>query len=236
MATSVILLAYKEAENLNVLLPKIKMEIEKCETDYEIVVIDTAEPLDNTDEVCEKWGACYINQEEPGFGGAFRTGIKYANKEKFLIMDADGSHPTDKIPAIYRKFVDENCDVVIGSRYVEGGVTNDAFTSQIMSHLLNFCFRLVIGIDAKDISTDYRMYRTADLKQVKLECRNYDVLEEELLKLKLNKQGYHLKVGEVPITFQKRMFGESKRQLIKYIISFIKTLFMLMGIRLKRVL
>ncbi len=229
-------MAYKEAENLNILLPKIKMEIEKCETDYEIVVIDSTEPLDNTAEVCEKWGARYINQEEPSFGGAFRTGIKYANKEKFLIMDADGSHPTDRIPAIYHKFVEENCDVVIGSRYVEGGVTNDVFTSQVMSHILNFCYRIVLGIDAKDISTDYRMYRTADLKKVKLECWNFDVVEEVLLKLKLNKSECDLKVREVPIIFQKRMFGESKRQLVKFIISFIKTLFMLMGMRLKRVL
>ncbi len=229
-------MAYKEAENLNILLPKIKMEIEKCETDYEIVVIDSTEPLDNTAEVCEKWGARYINQEEPSFGGAFRTGIKYANKEKFLIMDADGSHPTDRIPAIYHKFVEENCDVVIGSRYVEGGVTNDVFTSQVMSHILNFCYRIVLGIDAKDISTDYRMYRTADLKKVKLECWNFDVVEEVLLKLKLNKSECDLKAREVPIIFQKRMFGESKRQLVKFIISFIKTLFMLMGMRLKRVL
>jgi dolichol-phosphate mannosyltransferase len=236
MATSIVLLAYKEAENLNILLPKIKMEIEKCETDYEIVVIDSTEPLDNTAEVCEKWGARYINQEEPSFGGAFRTGIKYANKEKFLIMDADGSHPTDRIPAIYHKFVEENCDVVIGSRYVEGGVTNDVFTSQVMSHILNFCYRIVLGIDAKDISTDYRMYRTADLKKVKLECWNFDVVEEVLLKLKLNKSECDLKAREVPIIFQKRMFGESKRQLVKFIISFIKTLFMLMGMRLKRVL
>ena len=140
------------------------MEIEKCETDYEMVVIDSTEPLDNTAEVCEKWGARYINQEEPSFGGAFRTGIKYANKEKFLIMDANGSHPTDRIPAIYHKFVEENCDVVIGSRYVEVDVTNDVFTSQVMNHMLNFCYRIVLGIDAKDISTEYRMYRTADLK------------------------------------------------------------------------
>lgn len=62
------------------------------------------------------------------------------------------------------------------------------------------------------------------------------MVEEVLLKLKLNKPDCDLKVREVPIIFQKRMFGESKRQLVKFIISFIKTLFMLMGMRLKRVL
>ena len=93
MGISVVLLAYKEEENLRVLLPQIIEEVEKCNEEYEILVVDTAKPLDNTKGVCQEYGARYINQEEPGFGGAFRTASKYANKSKFLIMESDGSHP-----------------------------------------------------------------------------------------------------------------------------------------------
>lgn len=201
--------------------------------EYEILVIDTEKPLDNTEAVCKEHGAKYINQEYPGFGGAFRTAIKYADKDKFLIMDSDGSHPPKNIPEIHAKFVNEKCDVVIGSRQVEGGVTNDAKSSIVMSHMLNFAFRVCLGLDAKDLSTDYRMYHTEQLKQVELECENYDVLEEVLLKLKLNKADKKLKFGEVPINFQKRLYGESKRQLVKFIISYIKTLIRLIIIRIK---
>ena len=221
MAINVVLLAYKEEENLRVLLPQIKEQVEKCGEEYEILVIDTEKALDNTEAVCKEYGAKYINQEYTGFGGAFRTAIKYANKDKFLIMDSDGSHPPKNIPEIYEKFVNEKCDVVIGSRYVKGGVTNDAKSSIIMSHMLNFAFRVCLGLNAKDLSTDYRMYHTEQLKQVELECENYDVLEEVLLKLKLNKADKKLKFGEVPINFQKRLYGESKRQLLKFIISYI---------------
>ena len=233
MAINVVLLAYKEEENLKVLLPQIKEQVEKCGEEYEILVIDTEKALDNTEVVCKEHGAKYINQEYPGFGGAFRTAIKYADKDKFLIMDSDGSHPPKNIPEIHAKFVNEKCDVVIGSRYVEGGVTNDAKSSIIMSHLLNFAFRVCLGLNAKDLSTDYRMYHTEQLKQVELECENYDVLEEVLLKLKLNKPDKNLKFGEVPINFQKRLYGESKRQLLKFIISYIKTLIRLIMIRIK---
>ncbi len=232
MGISVVLLAYKEEENLRVLLPRIIKQVEKCKEEYEILVIDTAKPLDHTKDVCQTFGARYINQEEPGFGGAFRTAIKYAQKEKFLIMDSDGSHPPENIPAIHRMFVEQKCDVVIGSRYVKGGVTNDAKSSQIMSHMLNFAFRICLGLNANDLSTDYRMYHTKQLKKVRLTCENYDVLEEVLLRLKLNKPDKHLKIGEVPINFQKRMYGESKRQLLKFIISYIKTLFRLIGVRI----
>ena len=106
----------------------------KTGEEFEILVIDTAEPLDNTKGVCEEFGARYINQEEPAFAGAFKTGIKYAEKDKFLILDSDGSHNPKYIPDLYKKFVDDKCDVVIGSRYVEGGKTNDAKSSIVLSH------------------------------------------------------------------------------------------------------
>ena len=118
MGISVVLLAYKEEENLRVLLPEIIEEVKKCGEEYEILVIDTEKPLDNTEGVCQKYGARYINQKYPGFGGAFRTGIEEAGKDKFLILDSDGSHPPKYIPQIHKKFVEENCDVVfsLGSR------------------------------------------------------------------------------------------------------------------------
>lgn len=222
MGISTVLLAYKEAENLKVLLPKIKEMLDSLPEPYEILVIDTKETLDNTPEVCKEFGARYINQEYPGFGGAFKTGIKYAEMDKFLILDSDGSHDPKYIPAIYKKFTEENCDLVIGSRYTEGGETNDAKSSIIMSHILNAFFRVCLGIKAKDISTDYRLYHTAQLKNVELENVNYDVLQEVLLRMKQNKPD--LKIGEVPISFQKRLYGESKRRLIPFIIGYMKSL------------
>ena len=224
MGISVILLAYKEEENLKVLLPQIIDNVKKTGEEYEILVIDTAEPLDDTEGVCKTFGARYINQEEPAFGGAFKTGIKYAEMDKFLILDSDGSHNPKYIPAIYEKFTKENCDVVIGSRYVEGGKTNDAKSSIVMSHILNGMFRLFLGIKAKDISTDCRMYHKKKKKKVSLTCRNYDVLQEVLLRLRLKKENKKLKIGEVPIEFDKRIYGESKRRLLPFIMSYIKTL------------
>lgn len=231
MAISTVLLAYKEAENLKMLLPKIKKELDTLPEEYEIIVVDTAQKTDNTDEVCAQFGAKYVNQRYDGFGGAFRTGIECAAFDKFLIMDSDGSHNPIYIPDIYRKMT-EKVDLVIGSRYTKGGKTNDSVTSVVMSKCLNTVFRLIFGIKAKDISTDYRMYRTAQLKKVSLECKNYDVLQEVLIKLKKQKKSFC--IAEVPITFNKRVYGESKRKLLPFIVSYLKTLFRLIPYRFSK--
>lgn len=229
MGISFALLAYKEEENLKVLLPKIKKVAEEIGEEFEILVIDTQKPLDNTQDVCQANGAVYINQEEPHFGGALRTAIKHASMDKFMIMDSDGSHDPSMIPSIYARFMDD-ADIVIGSRYVKGGVSNDSAASKVMSKILNTFFRVAIGIKAKDISTDFRMYHTEQIKNVSLYCENYDILQEILLKLKINKK--NLNIQEVPIEFNKRMFGESKRSLLKFIFSYIKTIVKLLALRI----
>ncbi|MBQ8928284.1 MAG: glycosyltransferase [Oscillospiraceae bacterium] len=232
MLISVVLLAYKEAENLEVLLPQIKEILQKERAQFELLIIDTEQKLDNTDEVCARHGARYVNQRYPHFGGAFRTGIEEARGDVFLILDSDGSHDPKFIPSMLAAFGDgRGVDVVIGSRYTKGGVTHDDRTSILMSRLLNGTFRLVLGIRARDVSTDFRLYKTAYLKEVQLSCENYDVLEEVLLLMRLKHRD--LVIREVPITFNKRMFGESKRRLLPFILSYIRTLFRLLCLRIR---
>ena len=233
---SMVLLSYEEEENLRVYLPQIKEKLNECGEPYEIIVVDSKEPLDNTREVCEENGVRYVNQENTGFGDAYRTGIRSAEYQKFFIMDSDGSHKPKYIPDIYNIFMNEHADVAIGSRYIEGGVSNDSTTSQILSRVLNKMFVLVLGIHAKDLSTDFRLYHTSRLKEIEpyLTCIHYEIVQEILLKLKINKssKGEKLKVVETPIIFDKRLTGESKRQPFAFAVSYTKNFFYLSGLRL----
>lgn len=235
MAISVVLLAYKEGENLKVLLPKIHEYMRVTGEEYEVLVVDSARPLDDTREVCAVNDAVYIPQEEPHYGGAFRTGIKYAKYDKLQTLDADGSHNPSVLPEIYREFMKGN-DIVIGSRYIKGGITHDAKSSILMSHILNGVMRICIGVRTRDISTAFRLYDATLLKKITLKGENYDVLQEVILKMKIEKkkQGKgSLRIGEVPIEFEKRMFGESKRSLIKFIFSYAGTLCRLIVLRFR---
>ena len=209
---SMVLLSYEEEENLRVYLPQIKEKLNECGEPYEIIVVDSKEPLDNTKEVCEENGVRYVNQENTGFGDAYRTGIRSAEYQKFFIMDSDGSHKPKYIPDIYNIFMNEHADVAIGSRYIEGGVSNDSTTSQILSR------------------------HTSRLKEIEpyLTCIHYEIVQEILLKLKINKssKGEKLKVVETPIIFDKRLTGESKRQPFAFAVSYTKNFFYLSGLRL----
>lgn len=227
----IVLLVYEEAENLKWILPQILENIRKTGEDFNILVVDSEKSSDNSREICEQFQVRYVRQESPGFGGAYRTAIQYATGESLLILDSDGQHSPQDIPKLVAMYDHGAYDIVIGSRYVKGGNTNENIVSIAMSRILNFIFRLCLGIKAYDISTNFRIYNLKQLKQCELECINFDVLQEILLKMKLNHPG--LKIGEVPIALNHRAYGESKRKWLTFIMSYGKSLLKLTGLRIK---
>ena len=93
---SIVILAYGEEENFRQLLPKVRRYMSRIEIRYEMIVIDAAKPVDDSQNVCRVNQAKYINQKYPGFGGALITGVEEAGGTYILTMDGDGSHdPAD---------------------------------------------------------------------------------------------------------------------------------------------
>lgn len=229
MKLSVLLPSYNEAENLNRLLPQIKENLDKEENlEYEILVVDSIEKTDNTKEVCEENNVKYFNRENGNnYGDAIRTGIAKAQNDYLLIMDADGSHSPNELPKLIKNC--EDYDLTIGSRYIKNGKTENNFILIFMSWVVNIAYRLCLKIKVKDISNSLRIYKAKDIKSIKLESDNFDIVEEILIKLCLNNNEY--KIREVPITFEKRKQGKSKRKLMKFIFSYIKTMKRLIKIR-----
>jgi len=187
----------------------------------EILVVDTIQPLDNTPEVCLMYGARYINRTGGNsFGDAVRSGIKEAHGISILFMDADGSHHPEFIPYLYQHR--ETYDIVIASRYIDGGCTENAKLLVFMSRVINIIYSLVLNLQCKDVSNSFKLYRAALLKEEEFHSNNFDIVEEILYKIK--KRNSNLKILEVPFTFKKRMFGETKRNLPLFAISYILTL------------
>ncbi|MDO5555868.1 MAG: glycosyltransferase [Clostridia bacterium] len=222
MNLSVIIPSYNEAENLKNLIPKIKENLEQLkELEYEILIIDTMEKTDNTDEICAENSVNYFNRENgDNYGDAIRTGISKAKNDYLLIMDADGSHSPNELYKLINNC--EKYDLTIGSRYIKDGKTENNFILIIMSWIVNIAYRMFLKVKVKDISNSLRVYKAEDIKKLKLETDNFDIVEEILVKLCLYNKDY--KIREVPIVFEKRKNGKSKRKLGKFILSYIATM------------
>ncbi|MDR2692664.1 MAG: glycosyltransferase [Chitinispirillales bacterium] len=229
MSVSVILPAYREGESLAELLPRIKNALSGIGQPYEILVVDTVTKTDNTDEVCRINGCIYIKRKNGNnYGDAIRTGIDSVVNKYTVVMDADGSHNPDDIAGFYAE-MKNGYDMIIGSRYINGGNSHNGIVLKMMSYILNITYRIFFGIKAKDISNSFRMYKTEQLKQLSLDCDNFDIVEEIIIKLSKNVSSF--KLLEVPVFFDKRKYGESKRNLVKFMFSYVTTIMRLMRIK-----
>lgn len=216
--------SYLEEENLRLILPRLHGVLTKLDCSYEILVVDTVAPLDNTLDACVQNSVKYVSRTGGNsFGDAVRTGISEARGDFLLLMDADGSHPPEFIPNLYRYA--EQYDVVIASRYIEGGYTENTWALVFMSKVLNMIYSLVLDLQCKDVSNSFKIYKGDLVRQLHLYCDNFDIVEEILYKL--SKQNKGVTIKEIPFSFKKRMFGKTKRNLFVFMFSYLFTLWKL---------
>jgi dolichol-phosphate mannosyltransferase len=218
---SVVLPAYREAENLRNLLPKIRQVLDVQQLRYEILVVDTPQPTDDSPRVCEQHAVRYISRT-PGecYGDAVRSGLSASCGRYIIFMDADGSHSPDFISNLL-EYAPEY-DVVIASRYMPGGSTENSFALTAMSRVLNVTYSLVLGLPCKDVSNSFRLYNGELVRQLELTCSNFDIVEELLVRMRACRGRLDFK--EIPFRFQAREHGVTKRQLSTFIATYVSTM------------
>lgn len=210
--TLVTIATYNERENLPPLLDTLFAHVPLAE----VLVIDDQSP-DGTGAWCEEVAGanpqlhCLRRPGKLGLGSAVLEGLKYAVDRDFAFvvnMDADFSHHPRYLPAMLAAA--ESADVVIGSRYVSGGGTeNWPLTRRLMSRCLNWYARPLLGLPVRDCSSGYRCVRVDFLKRVDLsaiQSRGYAFFEEFLWWMKQGGARFH----ETPILFVDREKGQSK--------------------------
>jgi dolichol-phosphate mannosyltransferase len=218
---SIVMPAYREARALETFLPRLFAVAADLTPSFEVIIVDTMEPTDDTKAVAEAAGARHIFRTGGNFyGDAVRSGIANARGQYILFMDGDGSHNPDDIQKLWARH--NGYDIVIGSRYVKGGKTENPAILIWMSHAINQVYHIVFGLQVKDISNSFRIYRGDPLRSLKLESNDFDIVEEILLRLVYGVA--RATVTEVPVTFEQRKAGESKRDLKKFALSYISSI------------
>jgi len=110
-------------------------------------------------------------------------------------------------------------DIVIGSRYVKGGSTENPVVLIWMSRIVNYVYKFAFNLSVQDVSNSFRLYRGEQLRSVTLESNDFEIVEEILIRLTFGAS--KATVTEVPVTFEQRKAGESKRNLPAFMLSYI---------------
>ncbi|XP_072412636.1 dolichol-phosphate mannosyltransferase subunit 1 isoform X1 [Chiloscyllium punctatum] len=197
--------------------------------DYEIIVIDDGSP-DGTLEVAKQLEMIYGSDKillrprakKLGLGTAYIHGIQHATGNFVFIMDADLSHHPKFIPDFIKKQKEGNYDVVSGTRYKgDGGVFGWDLRRKLISRGANFVTQVLLRPGASDLTGSFRLYKKEVLQKLVEKCVSKGYVFQMEMIVRARQLDYS--IGEVPITFVDRVYGESKLG-GNEIVSFLKGL------------
>ncbi len=212
MKVLVIIPTYNEADNIAALLK----EVRSLSVDPDVLVIDDNSP-DGTARIVktiqEKDKKIHLLErpKKMGLGSAYITGFKWAIERGYDVvveMDADFSHDPKDIERMVENL--ENCDVVIGSRYVKGvSVVNWPISRLLLSYFANLYARIFTGVNIKDLTSGFKAIKVECLKSIDLNKIKSDGYAFQIeIHFYLWVKGF--KVCEMPIIFVERRAGKSK--------------------------
>jgi len=235
MKYSVILPTYNERENLPLIFYMLHRMFTTKALSFEVVIVDDSSP-DNTLEVAKKLQQVYTKEQvkivsrkgKLGLGTAYAAGLKECTGERVILMDADLSHHPKFIPQMILKMNAQDYDIVSGTRYRKGGgVAGWDLKRKITSKGANFLATFLLDPgNASDLTGSFRLYKREALEKIlpQVQSKGYAFQMEILILAKKAE----MTLGEVPITFVDRIYGESKlgaNEIFLYLKGLIKLFF-----------
>ena len=211
----VIIPTYNEIDNISTAIEKVL----NLSENFDILVVDDNSP-DGTAEVVKGFVSKYSNRVfleikniKEGLGKAYTLGFSWAmerNYDYIFEMDADLSHDPNDLVRMYIELQSINCDVVIGSRYVNGiNVVNWPLSRIMLSYFASIYSRIITGLPVKDATSGFVGFKREVLDKMNLSSILFNGYAFQIeLKFKAYKNNF--KILEIPIIFRDRVHGESK--------------------------
>lgn len=225
MKLSLVIPTYNEKDNIQELIKKIQQEFNKNKINGEIIIVDDNSP-DGTGKILDilknkQKNLKIIHREgKLGLSSAVLEGWKISNGEVLGVIDADLSHPTERIKDLFLAIENGEADFTIGSRYIKGGkIEGWNLKRKLMSKTATLLSRVYTKV--KDPMTGFFMIKKEVIKNVDLNPRGFKILLEIIIK------GKYQNIKEIPITFINRVNGKSKaglKETIYYIQNLIEYL------------
>lgn len=213
---TVLLPTYNEKDNLPIIIWLLCKFLDASKEQYEIIVIDDGSP-DGTLDVAKQLQKIYGEDKivlrprakKLGLGTAYMHGLKHATGNFIVIMDADLSHHPKFIPKMMQKQKENNYDIVSGTRYLgDGGVYGWDLKRKVISRGANYVAQVLLRPNASDLTGSFRLYRKEVLEHlVSATVSKGYVFQMEMI---VRARQFRYTIGEVPISFVDRVYGESK--------------------------
>tara|TARA_Y200000002_G_scaffold127022_1_gene104593 strand:+ start:3136 stop:3867 length:732 start_codon:yes stop_codon:yes gene_type:complete len=211
----IIIPTYNEAENIEAVINKIL----SLDDNNSILVVDDNSP-DGTSNIVKNLKKENIEKiflitrdKKDGLGAAYKEGFKWALERKYLYifeMDADLSHNPIEINNLKRLLINDECDVAIGSRYLEGvSVVNWPLSRIFLSYFANIYVRIITSMPVKDSTSGFVGYSNQALSSLNIDKIKFNGYAFQIeMKFKIWKKKFRLK--EHQIIFVNREHGKSK--------------------------
>ena len=211
----IIIPTYNEAENIMTVINKIF----SIDDNNSVLVVDDNSP-DGTSNIVKNLKKDNIDKlflitrdKKDGLGSAYKVGFKWAleNKYSYIFeMDADLSHDPNEIKNLKRLLINNECDVAIGSRYLEGvSVVNWPLSRIFLSYFANIYVRIITSLPVKDSTSGFVGYSNEALSSLNINKIKFNGYAFQIeMKFKLWKKKF--KLMEHQIIFVNREHGNSK--------------------------
>ena len=215
---SIVVPTYREADNLPLLVPRVTAALEPWP--HEIIIVDD-DSNDGTDQAVatlrEQGHATrlIVRTDERGLSSAVLRGFSEAKGSVLVCMDADLSHPPEALPRMIEKLARDDVEFVIGSRYVEGGTTDEEWSwkRKLNSKVATLMARPFCRV-SDPLAGYFALPRAVFERSESLNPVGYKIGLELIVKCGCTR------IAELPINFSNRRFGQSKlglREQINYL-------------------
>lgn len=182
---SIIIPTYNEKENLPVIVERIFKVLEQHKIAGEVIVVDDDSP-DGTGEAAQELASKYnlkvlIRKDERGLASAVLRGFEIATHDVLCVMDADLSHPPEKIPELIEPVVSGRAEFSMGSRYAKGGgFENWPKIRQLISKVATLLARPLSSV--KDPMSGFFCLNRSVLKDCSFSPKGYKIALELLVR------------------------------------------------------
>ncbi len=216
MKISILIPCYNEVNYLEKCIESIE---EKSNLNYEkeIIVIDDCSS-DGSREVIKKLfdtkkiDKYVFKEKNEGKGAAISSGIKEVSGDIVLIQDADLEYNPKDYNKLIDPFINENADVVYGSRFVSSESKRVLlFWHGVANRILTLLCNMVTNLLLSDMETGYKLFKAEHIKSINIEENRFGFEPEITIKLAKKK----LKFYEVGISYNGRTYDEGKKIGIK---------------------